>query len=167
MNKSFFSSSVIPILLLSFCFSDSLDFGSGVKVNDNTFYGLLTVQLNRYNSENIYRSHKIALLNELNICWGKNCEKITGLGLTTYSGKYYRYKFLQLSYGLGFGLSYILERFSFHIPFDSEVSIIINKKVGFSLKGMIYPFFNQSGKYDSPSGIGAGISLNLKILTKL
>ena len=158
---------LISILLLSFCFSDGcLDFGSGVKVNDNTFYGLLSVQLNRYNSDNIYRSYKIDRLNKLNICWGNNCEKIMGLGLTIYSGKYYRYKFLQLSYGFGLGLSYIHERFSFHIPFDSEVSIIINKKVGFSFKGMIYPFFNQQDKYDNPSGLGGGFSLNLKILTK-
>ena len=161
---------LISILLLSFCFSDGIDFGGGVKVNDNTLYSLLSVQLNRYNSDNIYKSFKIDYLSKLNICWGSNtCENIPGLGLTTYYGKYYRYKFLQLSYGLGLGLSYIYKyknKFSFHIPFDSEISIIINEEVGLSFKGMIYPFFNQQDKYDNPSGLGYGLSLNLKILTK-
>ena len=147
---------------------DGVDFGGGVKVNDNTLYSLLSVQLNHYNSDNIYRSHKIDYLSKLNICWGSNtCKNIPGLGLTTYYGKYYGYKFLQLSYGFGLGLSYInryKNKFSFHIPFDSEVSIIINEKVGFSFKGMIYPFFNQPGKYNNPSGLGYGLSLNLKIL---
>ena len=159
---------ILTIILLSFCFSDGLDFGSGVKVNDDIIYALTSVQLNRYNSDNFYRSHKIDFLRKFNLCWGSNnCGSIPGLGFTTYYGKYYRYKFLQLSYGFGLGLSYIYKyknKFSFHIPFDSEISIIINEEVGLSLKGMIYPFFNH--QYDPPSGLGGGLSLNLKILTK-
>ena len=149
------------ILLISFSLSNNLDFGYSFRYyNDDNIYILLSGQLNDYKSNNFYQSHKIDFITKFDICFG-NCEYDTGIGLSSSYGKYHRYKFLQLSYGLGLGCDYVKNKIMIYSPFDSEISIIIKEKIGLSFEGMIYPFLDHQTK---KGGLGIGWGLNLKIL---
>jgi len=157
---------LIPILLLSFTLPDDLDLGLGFKYNgnDNLFFSFIG-QVHNYKSDNFYQSYKIDFSEKFVICFGE-CNRKLSLGLSTSYGKYYRNKFLQLSYGLGIGFDYFQNqnRLGFYFPFDSEFTIIVKDKIGLSIGGMVYPFFNQPGNNSGVSGVGFGLDLNLKIL---
>ena len=157
---------LIPILLLSFTLPDDLDLGLGFKYNgnDNLFFSF-TGQVYNYKTDNFYQSYKIDFSEKFVICWG-GCNRKLSLGLSTSYGKYYRKKFSQLSYSLGLGIDYFQNqnRLGFYFPFDSEFTIIVKDKIGLSIGGMVYPFFNQPGNNGGVSGVGFGLDLNLKIL---
>ena len=157
---------IISILLLSFTLSNDLDMGLGFKYNgnDNLFFSF-TGQIHNYKSDNFYRSYKIDFSEKFVICWG-GCNRKLSLGLSTSYGKYYRKKFSQLSYGIGIGIDYFQKqnRLGFYFPFDSKFTIIVKDKIGLSIGGMVYPFFNQPDNNGGINGVGFGLDLNLKIL---
>ena len=156
----------ISILLLSFIFSNSLGFGSGLKVqliNDTTIYHILSVQFHNYKPDNFYQSYRIDFSRSM---IGSGFSR--SLNLSTSYGKYYRKKFLQLSYGLGVCIDYFQKqnRLGFYFPFYSEFTIILKDKIGLSIGGMVYPsFFNQSDN-NGRVGLGFGFNGSLKILSK-
>ena len=160
-------------LIFSSIFSNfnGLDFGFNNKFDsDGNNYFSSLVKLNSYKSDGLYKGYQIERFivkcNYPNIC-----KDISSFGLTTFHGKYFRFNFLQLSFGLGLGVNYIQNKLSLYLPFHNEISIIIKNKIGLSIGGMVYPFFSDHNKYniglienfDIGMGFGFIINFNFKI----
>ena len=130
------------ILLMNLILSNNFEFGRNLifngDINDWPFeMDSYSFQIYEYKPNNIYQSIRLEYLKELPLCY-LGCSSIDkGLGLSSFYGTYKKGDYLLTSGSIGVGLNYIGNETILTLPINTEISIII-KKIGLTLRGMVY-----------------------------